>query len=195
MTQDIDDLSFFATPESSDLIVNMPALNERQSLFVKVFDGDLVKAARIAGYTGTPDQLRNVSLRLLRDEKIREALKNRTSYEESIGKAILSRDERLLFLSSIVRNSDPYGKTDEFGKDASEKEIPLNLRLKAIDQLSKASGDYSETLNVNHTLSLSDAILKSFQDDTPIEVIEAEYKRVKDHQQLAAPVSDIGDLI
>lgn len=189
-----DDLSFFAPATHDDLMVNMPALNRRQDLWVKVFDGDLVSAARIAGYQGTPDQLRNASLRLLQNPNVKEALKNRGAYEARIQKAIASREERMLFYSSLMRNSDPYGKLDEDGKDTSEKEIPLAQRIKAAENLSKAHGDFIETINVNHTLSLSDQILKSFQDDTPIEVIEAEYKRVKEQQQITQE-SVLGDLI
>lgn len=195
MDHNSDELSFFAPATEEDLAINLPKLNDRQDLFVKVFDGDLVKAARIAGYVGTPEQLKLVSLRLLKNDNVRTALKNREAYEKRIGKAIMGRDERLLFLSSVARNADPFGKLDEYGKDSSEKEIPMALRLKAVDQLSKASGDYSETLNVNHHLSLDQMVLRSFKDDTPIEVIEAEWHKAKERQQLPPMESELGDLI
>lgn len=198
MDHNDDDLSFFAPVTPEDLAISLPSLTQRQDIFVKVFDGDLIRSARIAGFQGTPDQLRNAALRCLANPKVKEAIKNREKYDSLISKAIADKNERLLFYSSLMRNTDPYGKLDELGKDASEKEIPLAQRIKAAELLSKASGDFIETVNINHNVSVSDLILKSYEDDTPIEAIEAQYKLMKEKQALPTTEegeSILGDLI
>lgn len=195
MTED-DDLSFFAPASLGDLAIDMPTLSRKQDVFVKVFNGDIVEAMRFAGYVGTPDGLNKKGLELLRNEKVREALKKRGTYEESFRKAIATRDERLAFATALMRNTDPYGKVDEYGKDSSEKEIPLQIRMKALETLSKAHGDFSETINHNHTHTVSELVLKSFDKDMPsIEAIEAEYKRVREMQAITAPAGDLEGLI
>jgi hypothetical protein len=194
--EDIDDLSFFAPVEAHHLAVNLPELTQREMIFVQVFAGDVVQACRYAGYQGTLEQLRGIGDRLLRKPKIREALKTRGTFEEGLKKAIASKDERMMFYSSIMRNSDPYGKLDEDGKDTSQKEIPLAQRLKAAEMLSKSHGDFVETLNINHNHSISDVILDSFEDQTPIDVIEAQYKVMKERKELPpTPAGELGDLI
>lgn len=101
------------------------ALSAQERLFVEAYAGNPQDAARIAGYS-TPE---NYAYRLMRNPKIREALRERnqnidSAFNEERRAVIMGRDEILQELTSVARGSDT---------STSDK-------IKALDLLGKAVG-------------------------------------------------------
>lgn len=100
-------------------------LTAQERLFVEAYSGNPQDAARIAGYA-TPE---NYAYRLMRNPKIREALKARnmeidSAFNEDLRDVIMGRDEILRELTCIAR--DPGTVTSD--------------KLKTLDLLGKAIG-------------------------------------------------------
>ena len=100
-------------------------LTAQERLFVEAYAGNPQDAARIAGYA-TPE---NYAYRLMRNPKIREALKARnmeldSAFNEDRRVAIMGRDEILRELTNVARGSD----------------TATSDKLKALDLLGKAIG-------------------------------------------------------
>lgn len=193
--QEMDILDFMGEPNVPTIEESKP-LTKRERLFVAAFDGDIAQTMRLAGYVGHDSTLEQKGKELLKQPNIQYAIRKRAEIEERTNQLILTREERLVLLSAIARNADPHAieEKDSYGNIKDPENIPMAQRLKAIELLGKAQGDFSETLNINHNVTISDLILRSFQDDTPIEVIEAEYKKMKESEKLPPP-SDVEDLV
>ena len=100
------------------------ALNTRQKRFVEHYGatGNATQAARLAGYSSKT--ARQIGQRVLTNVDVARAIQEHEKERRSA--AIADRQERLSFLTSVMR--------DERREDV--------YRLRAADQLSKASGDY-----------------------------------------------------
>ncbi len=143
-----------------------------------------------AGFSGEPSYLKQKALDLLANPLIQEAIKERSKYMADTLKIVADRRERQALWTSIMRNEDPHyiQEKDANGIPIPETNINLQHRLKAAELLGKSEGDFIDNVNINANLSISDLILKSYKDDTPIEDIEAEYERVKSPEQIEAPI-------
>ena len=98
------------------------ALNARQRAFVEAYAGNAAEAARLAGYS--VKTARTMGQALLTKPDIARAIQEREA--ERLKEVIADRNERLAFLTSVMRDNK-HG---------------IMYRLKAADQLSKACGDY-----------------------------------------------------
>lgn len=104
-----------------------------------------VEAARAAGFKGTPASLAVTACRLLRNPDVRAVIDEIDS--DTIERFTLTRDERLEALSAI----------------AVDVEERTRDRLKALDQLCRAFGDYTEKLEVKVSGSFSEQLKKARQ--------------------------------
>lgn len=109
-------------------------LTVKQKRFVDAYLGEAngsgVKAARLAGYKGSDNTLHNVASENLRKPKIREMVDKIAASDP----LLMTRDERLQILAKIIRAEGVESTKD---------------RLKALDQLSKISGDYIQRVEVS----------------------------------------------
>lgn len=114
----------------------MNTFTHRQRRFIEAYAGDATQAAIMAGYSSRTAAA--TASRLLRDVKIREAVKTREA--ENLRPMIADRDERLAFWSGVMR-----------GEGRGEGGVPrLADRLKASELLAKASGDFlPQTMKVD----------------------------------------------
>lgn len=160
----------------------LPPISDKERIFIEVFDGtNLHYALRTAGYTGADTYLTALGEKLLDNPKIQNAFQLKEEKQFKRNSAIISKVERMEFLSAIIRNSDPYARPvkDEFGNESEAPAPTLPERLKASDMLSKMEGEYNSTVHHKVTHTLPDLILKSYQpsieDDLSLDAIEAEY--------------------
>lgn len=163
-----------------------PELTHKEKIFARAFNGDSLYALRLAGYQGNDAYLLRLGKELLSRHEIRTAIAKYRERGEKKESAVLSKIERMEILSGIARNSDPYARMvkDEFGQDKEPEPPSISERIKAIDLLNKIEGDYQTNINVKHEHSLSEMVMKSFTEDTtPIDVIEAEYIKLKESEK------------
>lgn len=120
-------------------------LSVRMRKFAAVYDGNGTAAAELAGYKGSRATLAQQAYRLLRRADVRELIVARE--EGQFDRFTLTRDERLELLSAVA--VDPDEKTRD--------------RLKALDQLCRAFGDYTEKLEVKVSGSFSELLKKARQ--------------------------------
>lgn len=158
-----------------------PGLEDNAKLrrFVRAYDGDLVYALRIAGYQGTDIALQAKGKELLLRPDIQQAIKNAVVKGDTREANLLTKIDRMEFLTAIVRNADPFERMvkDDYGQDVSPEPPTMAERLKALDMFNKMEGDYHTNVHVNHAVSITDLVLSSFTDVTrSIEAIEADYK-------------------
>lgn len=161
-------------------------LNKKQKLFVEAYAGNEVAAMQIAGYHGDDNYLRQKARELLRTPKILKALQDRSKYLMNMGQAIASKSELQMLWTSIMNNHDPHRKSekDANGIPISEGNIPISVRLKASELLAKSEGHMITQIDINHNVTVSDIVKQSYQmTDVPVEVIEAEYRRVKEEKE------------
>jgi len=158
----------------------MITIGKKQRIFVESYDGNAAQAMRIAGYEGADNYLEMQGNKLLADPLIREAIKQRDLYTNSVTKVIADRVERQAFWTSIMRNEDPNAKLEIDPKTNVTKvpeNVPLPMRLKASELLGKSETDFIEKINVSHSLSISDVIKDSYSISMDnIDAIEAEYE-------------------
>lgn len=110
-----------APPDSAEL-----TLNARQQKFVDLYDGNGTESARKAGYTGSDSVLGKTAHDLLRNPKIKTALKAREKIEKR--KRIATRQERQAFWT----------------RSMNDKKEPLRDRLRASELLGKSEADFTE---------------------------------------------------
>lgn len=118
-------------------------LTPRMRKFAAVYEGNGPAAAAAAGYTGSKATLAQQSYRLLRRPEVRELVEARE--EGSLLRLTLNRDERLETLSEIATDSEQ--KTRD--------------RLKALELLGKAFGDFTEKLEVKVDGSFAELLKKA----------------------------------
>jgi phage terminase small subunit len=176
----------------------MMRLSQKHRLFVEAYEGDPIKAMRLAGFNGTDSYLNQKSKELLAMPLIQKAIEDRKSYVASLKDTIATREERQALWTQIMKNEDPYRKEefDPNGVPIPEGNIPLPIRLKASELLGKSEADFIDKVDMNHNVSLSDIILKSYDKDSgkSIEEIEAEYYELEEQRSLEAP-KNVDDLI
>lgn len=176
----------------------MLKISPKHRVFVEAFDGDVIYAMRVAGYNGSDNYLKQKGEELLSIPLIQKAIEDRKKYVANLKETIATREERQALWSLIMKNEDPYRKEelDDNGVPVPEGNIPLPIRLKASELLGKSEADFIDKVDVNHNVSLSDIILKSYDKGASksIEEIEAEYYQLEEDKQLEAP-EKIDDLI
>lgn len=99
-------------------------LTAKQQRFVSAYDGNATRAAIEAGY-GERWAASNID-KLLKNTEIQAAIRERE--EKRVNSLILSREERQIFWSNVVRDPDEDMKN----------------RLKASELLGRSEGDYLE---------------------------------------------------
>ena len=171
-----------------------PDLNFNPKLrrFVRAYEGDLVYALRIAGYSGTDLYLQDMGKNLLLRPDIQQAIVAAADKMNKREANLLTKIDRMEFLSSIVRNNDPFERMvkDDYGQEVPPEPPTMAERLKALDMYNKMEGDYHTNVHVNHEVNITDLILSSFTDvNRPIEAIEADYK-----DMTGAPIPDLTTL-
>ena len=162
----------------------MLKISPKHRLFIEAFDGNVAYAMRIAGYNGTDTYLKQKGEELLSIPLIQKSIEDRKKYVANLKETIATREERQALWSQIMKNEDPYRKEekDENGVPVAEGNIPLPVRLKASELLGKSEADFIDKVDINHNVSLSDIILKSYDKvaDKSVEEIEAEYYRLEE---------------
>lgn len=159
-------------------------LNGRHRLFVEAYEGagDESRAAMIAGYNGTEQYLKQYANKLLEDPKIIDALEYRNMQARAKGAVIASREERQQLWSELMRNDDPYAKTevDKYGNtiEADNKNIPISIRMKAMELLAKSEGDFVDRVEINSAITIESEILKSYKIEESTHDIEAAYRNL-----------------
>lgn len=149
-------------------------LSKQKETFVLVFDGDIVKSMRLAGYEGTDYQLEHRGNALLQDPQVVAAIKARSTYEVQTQAKVADRQKLQEEWTNIMYNKDPYyiPPTDINGVPihVADKNIPLSIRLAATDKLAKSQGVFIENINHTGNVSISDIILGAYE--VPAEQIE-----------------------
>lgn len=123
----------------SDPEDELEGLNERQQRFVRAFmgeaEGNATKAARMAGYTGSPTTMRQSGSRLLRHPIIS------TYISRNDGERYACAKERREFFINMMDNED----------------VPHRDRIRAAEILCKMRGDFNDTVNNFAIIANADA--------------------------------------
>ena len=175
---------------SAQLSTYMPPITSKERMFVRAFNGDVIYALKLAGYTGEDTYLIDLGRKLLMRYEIQAAIKENIAKGEKKESAILSKVERMEILSGIARNADPYHTMtkDDYGREVVKDPPTVSERIKSIDILNKMEGEYQSTVNVKHEFTLQEMVLQSYKEDiTPVEVIEAEYLELRKAEN-SAPI-------
>lgn len=157
--------------------------------FVRCYDGDIVNTMIQAGFTGTRDHLMTYGKQILAQDNVQAAIRERARLRASEVSYVAKKEEIQSFLTNTLRNEDPTFKqyVNKEGIVVTEENIPMQNRLKAAELLGKTQGIYSENVNITGTVSIMDVVRKAAldldDDDTPIEVIEAQYKRLQENKK------------
>lgn len=181
-------------------VANTTLLNRKVRLFVEAYVGDIPTAMLAAGFEGHPTYLKQKGEEFLANPVIQEAIKERSRYMAKTLNVIADRDERLAFLTNVMRNHDPdyIEEKDANGLPIKQGNIPLQNRLKAVELLGKAHGDFVENVNLNANVAITDLVMASYKVKESIEDIEAEYYRAKEAEALPAPTAptpSLGDFL
>ena len=104
--------------------MNDMGLTTKQKRFIECFDGNATEAARQAGYS--PRTVRTVGCENMTKPDIVAAIRERE--EKRVNSLILSREERQIFWSNVVRDPDEDMKN----------------RLKASELLGRSEADFME---------------------------------------------------
>jgi phage terminase small subunit len=183
------------------MAVDRKKLTKRERLFVNAYDGDGIRSAMIAGYTGTDSYLKQKAASLLKNPIIIEALEYRRKEEEATQTLIANREERQKLWSAIMRNKDPYAKreVDKYGNTIEPENInvPLAVRMKAMEMLARSEGDFVDRVEVNNTLTIESEILKSYQIEQSSDDIEATFVQVEgsEKEETKEKIIDFGGLL
>lgn len=160
--------------------------NKKKRLFVEAYDEENpVIAMRVAGFQGTDSYLKNKAKELVADPHIQKAIEERNRYLEGTQKVIATRAERQAFWTAILRNDasklNIEPEYDSAGLPKPVGNIPLAQRIKASELLGKSETDFVDRVDINHNVTITEIIQQSYlPDDTPIEVIEAQYEKLAD---------------
>lgn len=171
--------------------------DKKKRLFVETFDGENeLYAMRVAGFTGADSYLAGKAKKLLEDPHIQAAIEERNKYLESTDKVIATRTERQAFWTNIMRNDvDNLQFNKEYDKNNIPKDIkniPLSQRMKASELLGKSETDFVERLDINHKITITDVIQKSYLDDgRSLESIEADYRKLQEELDEEEAVTNV----
>lgn len=174
-------------------------LTKRHRLFVEAWDGtNRVAAMRLAGYEGTDEYLKRRADDLLKQPLIQEAIRMRSEYSAKTETAIADRKARQEWWTKLMYNKDEDAHPEvdkKTGVSVPKVNVPYNVRVKASELLGKSEGDFSETLRLEGTLSISELITQaqSIPDDE-LDAIEAEYyEKTGKVEQVPAPETEDQD--
>lgn len=125
-------------------------MNRMQEVFCYEYlkHGNATRAAESAGYSRRTAY--SQGQRLLKHEGVKEVI--RKELKQKRDKAVADREERLKFLSDVMRDT----------------EADLKNRLRAVELLSRICGDFiqHQTLEVKATTNLSDLIMEGINGST-----------------------------
>ncbi|QDP57257.1 MAG: putative terminase small subunit [Prokaryotic dsDNA virus sp.] len=161
-------------------------LAPKHRLFVEAYAGDVVQAMQVAGYVGDVTKLEQDGNKLLTNPNILTAIKERSKYLTKTNEIVADREERQAFLSAVMRNQDPHRMVqfDEFDKPKKAEPIPMNTRLKALELLGKSEGDFTENINLQGNVTVTDIVSRSYEiPDEDLDAIEAEYEEIRNAQE------------
>lgn len=166
--------------------LQLTALTKKHRLFAEAYSGDIITSMLAAGFSGTPSYLKQEGEKFLKNPIIVEAIKERSRYMAKTFQVIADRDERMAFLTNVMRNDDPHHKeeVDANGAPIPVGNIAMQNRLKAVEMLGKAHGDFVENINMNANVSISDLVMQSYKVKDSIEDIEAEYYREREEEEV-----------
>lgn len=167
------------TAKEADLLTKK--LTNQERIFCSAYDGDGVYACRVAGYEGGPKALGNIAAALLAREDIAKVIEFRAEVAMLEDRCILSKKERMLFYSSLIKNIDPYKfeDKDQYG-NVTDVSVPLKDRIKAAELLSKAHGDFVDRLDINHNHTITDLVMQSYDVKDDKATLEAEWRAVNE---------------
>lgn len=167
--------------------VGKKRLTKKERQFVNAYDGDGPRSALIAGYSGTDQYIKRKASELLQNPIIIDAIEYRRKEREATEAVIANREERQKLWSSIMRNKDPYAKkeVDKYGNviEPDNINVPIAVRMKAMEMLARSEGDFVDRVEVNNTLTIESEILKSYQIEQSSDDIEATFAQVEDSQE------------
>jgi hypothetical protein len=167
----------------------LTVLTKRHRLFVEAYVGDVISAMVAAGFTGTPEYLKQEGDKLLSNELILNAIKERSRYMAKTFQVVADREERKATLTALMRNEDPHWKEekDQAGIPVPTPNIPVATRLKAIELLGKAEGDFTEHLHITGNIGITELVTDSYKVTQTADEIEAEFKLVEEKGQNPFP--------
>lgn len=157
--------------------------------FIRLYDGDIYNTMIQAGFSGSRAHLMAYGKQILAQDNVQAAIRERAKIRASEVSYIAKKEEIQSFLTHAIRNEDPTFKqyVNKEGIVVTEENIPMSNRLKAAELLGKSQGIYSENVNISGTVSIMDVVRKAAlgldDDDTPIDVIEAEYNRIRENEK------------
>ena len=112
-------------------------LTVKQQRFVDAYSGNATEAARLAGYSGSDETLRQTGAENLAKPHISELIKSRENDRQTF--LIMTREERQIFWSDTIR----------------DEEQDMSVRLRASELLGKSEGDFIEKKQIEMDLNLS----------------------------------------
>lgn len=163
-------------------------LTPKVRAFIRCYDGDVYNSMVQAGFSGDRRSLETYGRQLLSQDRVQAAIRELAKLKASEVSYIAKKEEMQAFLTHTMRNEDPNFKqyVNKEGIVVSEENIPMSNRLKAVELLGKSQGIYSENVNITGSVSIMDVVKKASlgldDDDTPIDVIEAEYERLQSNK-------------
>jgi len=184
MQEDDYDLLSYMPVKASAQHNSEERYSAKEKRFIACFNGEAVYSMRVAGWLGTDEYLRHKCKSLLAQPKIQHALRTRADTDAAVNMAVMNKNERLEMLSALARGIDPYAKeeVDTFGNPIDVK-ISISERLKSLELLGKAGGDFVQKIDINHNISVSDLILESYNVRESVETIEAQYIVLRDQKK------------
>lgn len=114
-----------------------PKITPKQTLFIEYYNGNASEAARLAGYKGNMDTLKQVGSENLAKPYIMAEIKKREN--KKINKAIATREQRQQFWSDIMNT----------------RKEPILARLRASELLGKSEADFTDVQQQTITATLT----------------------------------------
>lgn len=118
------------------------------------------QAARLAGYSGDENTLHVQAWRLLRKATVKAAIRERVHEDPSI----VTREERIQFLSSLVRGDD-HRQPGTFGPVIGPPGLPV--RVKAAELLARMGGELIERISVEDPDAILAKVLGIQREEIP----------------------------
>lgn len=126
--------------DDKEVMELLDKLTPKQRRWAEAYAGEAkgngTKAAQIAGYSGTREQLAVIAYNNVRNPKIRAVLDAWTESDD----LVCGRVERLQMLAAIARGEAYDEKLDKDGNRV-ELRVPVKDRLAALKALAEASGE------------------------------------------------------
>jgi phage terminase small subunit len=127
-------------------VAKRKALSDKQGRFISAYAGNGVEAARMAGYKGSAQTLKQIAHANLKRPEIARAIKARSDRTSEL--LIADRIQRQEFWTQVM----------------NDKVVPIQARLKASELLGRSEGDFLERVEHSSDGSLSDLLAASWKD-------------------------------